>query len=1368
MSEKALPNWSDLTREKREILAYLLGKEGIELDQTTIIPRQSRVGAHPLSYAQQRLWFLEQYEPDLPLYNIPLGIHISGLLNLNALKQSITDVVDRHEILRTTYHLQDGEPFQIIAPSLEVKLPVNDLRHLNKPEKELEFQKLKRTEVHQPFDLMEGPVIRTGLYHLEEHHHFLLLIIHHIAFDGWSGNIFLRELALFYDGHVTGQSVDLRVPAVQYVDYSSWQRNWLQKDVLQQQLIYWQEQLKDTHPLFNFPTSKPRPSVQTYNGAHFMFSIPENMSQALKDLGRQEGVTLFISLLTIYKILLHRYTGFADISVGTPVANRNLPDLEDIIGFFVNTLVLRTRFSSPLSFRDFLQQVREVCLHAYQNQDYPFERLVEKLKPERNVTHPPFFQTMFTLVVRSAAAFECSQVTFQLEEIHTNTAKFDLMLFIRETASGLKGRITYNTDLFEEDTIERMAHHYLTLLESVISAPDSCITALPLLTKREEHQLLVEWNNTPRAYPSDRCINELFEAQAALSPEVRAVIQGDEALTYFELNQSANQLAYFLRKRGLTAKQPVAVCLDRSLEVAIALLATLKAGGAYLPLDPNYPAKRVEFILRDTQTRIILTHLKLVPQFQDLPVEVIPVVRDKDYYEEPGSQNPENVVRPQDPAYVMFTSGSSGTPKGVAVSHRAVINLMFGTDDIKYEKNCAILHLAPLSFDASTFEIWGPLLHGGTCILYPDQQINLSVLGHTLDRFDIDVLFLTTALFNTIINESPEILNKVKQLLIGGEAISVRHVLRANAALPSTRIINCYGPTENTTFTTTYSIPHNLPASTTSIPIGRPLSNSQLYILDAHQQPVPIGVPGELCLAGDGLSSGYLNRPELTQEKFVNNIFSVNDGDKMYKTGDLVRYLPDGTLEFLGRLDDQIKLRGFRIEPGEIVNALQEHNLVKAAFVQAVRDKHSNKRLVAYIISTNQEEPTGNELKEFLKQKLPEFMIPSFFFYLDTFPLTAHGKIDIRALPEPDYDNATRKRVFVQPRDQVEKKLAQIWCNLLHIEAVSLEDNFFERGGYSLLAIKLFSQIEKYFGKKLQVSVLFQAPTVRKIAALIKAESEAVPVTPVIPIQPEGSNPPLFLMHHADGGVLDYRELANLIDQKTPVYGIQALDLEGVPLTYGRIKEAAAAYADAIRATAPDKPYFIAGHSFGGLIALETARQLSRQNEQIGLLIIIECSAPGIRFLPGKDIARYLLWTYWERIKFHFGRLKTLQGQNRWTYLFMKLKSIQNKWTTYLIRFQKKQKHLDSKAQIFLKANVEMVRILSDSDLIREGYLGKITLFKASVSLPIYDNHDYGWGKYASLGVEVHEIQGEHGNLIKEPYVFELAEKMNACIKQVL
>ena len=1045
----------------------------------------ARSAEMPLSFAQQRLWFLNQLEPDSAFYNIPDAVRLFGQLNITALEQSLNEIIRRHEALRTNFITVEGQPVTVIASTQKLALPIVDLQDLPETERLIETQRLATTEAQRPFDLATEPLVRATLLKLQAKEHVLLLTMHHIVSDGWSMGVLFSELAALYEAFCSGHPSPLAELPIQYIDFAVWQRQWLQAEVVESQLSYWKQQLNGAPALLELPTDRPRPTVQTFRGAHHSIALSQQISLALTNLSRRLGVTLFMTLLAGFQTLLYRYTQQEDIVVGSPIANRNHSSCEGLIGFFVNSLVLRTDLGGNPTFRELLTQVREVTLAAYAHQDLPFEQLVEELQPARSLSYTPLFQVIFAL--QNAAVMpsvELSGLSVTPLAVETGTAKFDLTVSMENTAQGLIGVLEYNTDLFDAATIARMAGHFQTLLEGIVANPSQRLADLPLLTKAQRHQLLVEWNHTTVDYPKDLCIHQLFEQQVEQTPDAVAVVFEQQQLTYRELNSRANQLAHYLQALGVGPDVLVGLCVERSLEMVVGVLGILKAGGAYVPLDPTYPFERLAFMLQDTQVSVLLILARFINSLPQHQAHVVCLDTDLEVIAQHSQENPVNHVTPDHLAYVMYTSGSTGQPKGVTVIHRSVVRLVKCCNYANLSAEEVFLQLAPISFDAATFEIWGSLLWGARLVVMPAHTPSLHELAQAIQQYQVTTLWLTAGLFHLMVDERLKDLKPVRQLLVGGDVLSVPHVNKVVQQLPGLKLINGYGPTENTTFTCCYSIIQSTEVGS-SIPIGRPIANTQIYLLDSDLEPVPVGVSGELYIGGEGLARGYLNRPELTAERFIPHPFSNQPGTRLYKTGDLARYLPDAKIEFLGRIDQQVKLRGFRIELGEIEAVLSQHPAVRQNVVILREDVPGDQRLVVYCVP-QQQAPTVNDLRQFLQEKLPEYMMPSAFVLLESLPLTPNGKVDRRALPSPDPTRRELEETFVAARTPVEEVLAGIWTEVLRVEQVGVDDNFFELGGHSLLATQVISRLRTTLAVELPLRSLFEHPTVARLAEKIE------------------------------------------------------------------------------------------------------------------------------------------------------------------------------------------------------------------------------------------------------------------------------------------
>ena len=1327
-----------------------------------------RDGNLPLSFAQQRLWFIDQLAPGNSAYNIPAAIRLRGSLNLAALEQSLNEIVKRHESLRTTFAMVDGRPAQVIAPALTITLPVVDLRKLPETERETEVRRLVTEGAERPFDLSQGPLFRVALLRLGDEEHVGLLTMHHIVSDGWSTGILIREMARLYVAFSSGGSLSLPELPIQYVDFAHWQRQWLQGEVLETQLAYWKQQLAGAPSLLDLSTDHPRPVLQTFRGAHQSLMLPKTLTEGFKALGRQEGVTQFMTLLAVFKVLLYRYTSQDDLIVGTPIANRNRLEIEGLIGCFVNALVLRTDLSGNPSFRDLLRRVREVCLGAYGHQDLPFDRLVEELRLKRDLSRNPLFQVMFVLQNASMRAVELPGLTLSPVEGDSETAHFDLTLVVVDADQGLTASFVYNTDLFEGATIARMLGHFQILLEAMVADPEQRLSDFPLLTDAERQQLLVEWNDTKSDYPRDLCIHQLFEAQAERTPDAIAVVFEHEQLTYGELNRRANQLAHYLRALGVRPEDLVAICLERSLEMVIGLLGILKAGGAYVPLDPAYPKERLAFMLKDARVPVLLTQERLLAGLPECEARVICLDSGWEAIASESGENPINATTPENVAYVIYTSGSTAQPKGVLLSHGSIADHCRSAQKY-YELDASdgVLQFASLSFDVSLEEVLPTLIVGAKLVVMGADMWPPEEFHRKISEFGLTILNLPSAYWQELARQwadVPELLSHIQPRLfiVGGDAMSPDGLnLWQRTPVNSIRLLNAYGPTETTITATAFELNRERceNRSFQRIPIGRPLANREIYILDNYGNPVPVGVPGELHIGGVSLARGYLNRPELTAEKFVPNPFSEEPGARLYKTGDLARYLPDGNIEFLGRVDHQVKIRGFRIELGEIEAALDQHPAVREAIVLAPEDAPGEKRLVAYVVADRDPVPTTTDLRSFLKEKLPEHMVPALFVLLDALPLMPNGKVDRRALPAPDRTRPELDKAFVAPRDDLEFQLAQIWEEVLGVRPVGVRDNFFELGGHSLLAVRLFALIEKRLGRKLPLTTVFQGATVEHLASLLRQQAKPGPQSSLVAIRPDGSKRPLFLVHPAGGHVFPYIYLAQHLDPDQPCYGLQARGLEEGQEPHTRIEDMAAYYIQAMQTVQPAGPYLLGGWSMGGVVAFEMAQQLHAQGERVALLALLDGRIPNPdETFPEEDYEAVLLVERYFGIS--FGPIESLAQLPKDEQLAFMLEQAKRAGLV--------PAEIDvSEARRFVDLLKSDLRATQNYAL--HLYPGRIALFKASEELAgTSPDPTLGWSEWASAGVEVHLVPGNHANLVYEPHVEVLAEKLSACISQSL
>jgi len=1044
----------------------------------------------PTSYAQNRLWVLDRLEPENPAYNILRAIRMRGALSREVLQESLRTIVARHASLRTAFAEIDGRPVQVISAHCSLELPTVDLSAVPEPERESETQRLARDEAQRPFDLAHGPLLRAKLLCLRVDEHVLVLVMHHIITDAWSMSVLFEEIGQLYAAFAAGLPSPLPDLQLQYGDFARWQRESFPGEVLDRQLAYWREKLAGADSVLELPTDRSRPSVRTTRGTiqRRVFSIA--LRERLKAVSHEANATLFMTLLAALQTLLWRYTGLDDLVIGSPTAGRREVELESLIGFFVNTLVIRANLSGNPTFLELLGRVREVMFEAYAHQEVPFEKVIEALQVSRSLSHTPLFQVMFILQNGPKQRLELPGLSLQELEVDNGTAMFDLTVEMAEVDDGLSCVFEYSTDLFEPATMTRMLGHFQSLLEGIAADPGQRLSALPLMGASERHQLLVEWNETAAGYAHDQCIHGLFEAQAARTPEAVALVCRDQRITYRELNSQANHLAHHLRRRGVRRGVLVGICIERSIEAVVGLLGILKAGGAYVAMDPAYPQQRLAFMLEDSRTAVLLTMQQLIDRVPRCTAEIVCLDTDWQSIVLESAANPDSGVNAHDLAYVMYTSGSTGAPKGVLAPHRASVNRFawmwnrwrFAPADVCCQKTA-------LSFVDSVWEIFGPLLQGVPNVIIPDEVLeDHTQLVHILKANRVTRIVLVPSLLRLLLNIIVDHSLRIPDLnlwITSGEAITPELARRFEEALPDATLVNLYGSSEVAADATWYVVENS--RAIERIPIGRPLANTQIYVLDRDLNPVPIGVPGEICVGGDGLARGYLNHPELTEQKFIPNPFTKNPEARLYRTGDLGRFLPDGNVEFLGRADNQVKIRGVRIELGEIESVLRTHPAIHDAVV-AVSGAGGDERLIGYVVP-NDSAPAVSELRRFVQDQLPNYMVPGSFMMLETLPLLPNGKVDRRALPAPDQAHPDNDRAHMAPRNPMEEKLAGIMAEVLKLECVGIHDNFFELGGHSLLGVQVMARVRKVFQVELPLRSLFEEPTVAGLCLEIeKAE----------------------------------------------------------------------------------------------------------------------------------------------------------------------------------------------------------------------------------------------------------------------------------------
>jgi amino acid adenylation domain-containing protein len=1290
------------------------------------------------SYAQSRLWFLHQLQPDLTAYHLPAFWQLKGELNLNALSQAVSALIERHPTLRTSFQLHGSKVLQFLHPPAPVHLEVE---LLGDRELGTVIQAWQQQEASTPFDLTCGLLLRARLLQVAADEHVLLINHHHIASDGWSCSILTRDLTALYNAHRTGQPPQLQPLNVLYQDYAVWQRQLLSAERLQELNDYWIGQLRDLEPL-ELPTDHPRPATPSHQGESLSFCIEPALLSPFEQLCRSEGATLQMGLLALLALMLHRYSRQDDFAIGVPIWGRNNPDLEPLIGFFINTLPIRSRFSAEISFRELLNQVNTTSIAAYDHQALPFEQIVEALNLERDTSRNPLVQVMLQLIeLQPPSLSNLDGLAVEPIQSNATASRFELEFFLRrDPDGGLNTTLVYATDLFCADRIQRLAFHLLCLLASTLQAPDAPAASLNFLPE-SERQLIQSWQHGPTIDVPDLCVHQLFEQQVARTPAAIALIFEEQQLTYSQLNARAHQRAHQLIDLGVGPDVIVAVCLERSVELIVALLAILKAGGAYLPLDPAWPQERHTLLLTESGCAVLIS----ADGAQRLHA--------------PATATPAPALGPL--AYISYTSGSTGTPKGVAIEHQAILRLVDPINGFHLGAGAAVLQLAPVAFDAATLEIWGPLLHGGTLVLAPAGTPSLAELAACLNQHRITTLWLTAGLFHAMVDAELESLAGVPQVLAGGDVLNPASVRRLLAAFPSGHtLINGYGPTEGTTFTCCQRLGSDAPLTTAEVPIGTPIANTTVRVLDPSGHPCPIGIPGELHIGGSGLARGYLNNPELTAETFIPDPFSDDPSARLYKSGDLASWNPDGTLAFHGRIDQQIKLRGFRIEPAEIEANLLAHPGVAQAAVVLRRDDPANPRLIAYWVpqQTADDSPSSDQLRSFLSQRLPDYMVPSAFVALETLPLTTNGKLDRKALPAPSFAGALDQ--CVEPSTDVERQLHAIWAEVLGHSDFGITDNFFAVGGHSLAAARLVSRLEQTIGSAPALAALFHNPTIAGLVQLMQGAVSGLSPS-LVTLQPKGERAPLFVIHGWGGTVWGFMDLARALAPDRPVYGLQAPGVEWQRPPQGSVREMAAGYAEQILQMRPEGMIHLVGYSAGGWYAHAVAEALLERGAVVGLFAVMDTNAT-------TQIHRRIgLFLLLERLYSRFGKsvagLLNLSGEeSRSGYLRGRMRALNALLDRYL--------HIGVEGSMVVD---DIVGAQGSSDpfvlLLKHSYRPRRLPIKAAVFAPepSLGRLRFLWRFYARAGVSLYPIFSDHFDFYRPELMDELAAALESALKRV-
>ncbi|HEY7155032.1 MAG TPA: amino acid adenylation domain-containing protein [Gemmataceae bacterium] len=1368
----------------------------------------------PLAHGQRGLWFLYQLDRASAAYNIFFPARIRTRLDVPAFRQALQTLIDRHPGLRTTFEEHGGDLRQCVHDKLPVALEVLDASSWS----EETLRRRVEEEAYRPFDLQRGPLVRMHLFTRSADEHIFLFTAHHIVGDFWSLVLLMEEMQSLYPSR-GANATPLAAPQDGYRDFVRWQANMLAGPDGERLWSYWSKQLDDVPPVLELPTDRPRPAIFTDRGAALPCRIAPELTRRLKTLAAAEGVTLYTVLLAAFQVLIGRHTGQDDFIIGSPFAGRSRPEFEKIVGCFINMLPLRANLSGDPTFRTLLRQTGSTVLEALQHQDYPFALLVERLNLKRDPSRAPLVQASFTLE-RAHRPVGMGSWSFFLPEgevrlnvaglraepyhVEHRTCQMDLEMILEEADGGLYGMMRYSVDLFDEVTIRRLATHYQVLLKGAIEDPECHVSELSLLTSAEERQVLREWNDTAADYPRDVCLHQLFEMQATKTPSAIALRCGEASLCYDELDARANRLAHRLHRLGIGPNTPVALCLERSPEMVTAMLAVLKAGGAYVPLDPASPVERLHTILADTRAPVLLTQRQFLDRAVDLKIEIILVDdeserdaerRDVRSHAERGNEEakpPSSGVQANDLAYIIYTSGSTGRPKGVMVEHRAICNTIFWHWRVlTVHEDDRMLLLVPYVFDASLCIIFPALAAGATLILaQPGEERDPARVLERVQRDGVTILPILPRMLRLMLDDRMrEAGRSLRWVCCGGEAMPPDLPNRLFALL-DVPLYNLYGPTE-TAIDATYW-PCRRGEDQAIIPIGRPIANVQVYVLDRHHRPLPVGVPGELYIGGVGLARGYLNDPQLTAERFVSDPFSDVPGARLYRTGDRCRWLSDGSVEFLGRLDQQVKLRGYRIETGEIEAALTAHPAVHESAVLVRTDDAAGQRLVAYVSARDGgDAPTAERLRRYLGERLPEYMVPSAFVLLPSLPHMATGKVDRRSLPAPPAERPETAHPYVAPRTPLEEFLAGLWRELLGLRQIGVLDNFFELGGNSIQAAVLVNRLQEHLDEQIYTVALFDSPTIAGLARyladirpeavgrlfgpeslLAKDDKENKPGAPttgadspslalranplLIPLQPNGSRTPCFMVHPPGGVVVCYQALAQRLGDDRPFYGIRAHGLHGETELPERLEDMAAEYVSAIRTVQPQGPYHLGGWSLGGVTAYEMAQQLLAQGQSIGLLALLDTTIPhNAANQPYAEDADESAREY--GLDMTLEELDQLGPDEQLPYLWQhvqKLGLVDADTPMTLV-----QQILDDVKRLF------HTHIKLGTEYALRPYPGRIALFRPTDS-PIRDSaqKDRNWGKLAA--VDIHFVPGLHHTMVKEPHVQVLARQLRLCLRQ--
>jgi amino acid adenylation domain-containing protein len=1308
--------------------------------------------AFPASPAQEAFFYLEKLFPSHPAFNVPVRFELVGELDRGLLKSAFNALAARHEGLRTCFIEEDGKLLQVIAPESAIPLPLTNVSHLVGDELTAELNRLGSVEARTPFDLSKSPLFRASLILASPGRHILQITIHHSVADGWSIGIMTDELAELYNASLESRAPCLDPLTIQYADFTIWQREFLKSPELAPHLDYWTRQLQGYSEL-ELPADRPRPPVKSWDGDIVSLILRPSISEKVARISREKGATMFHVFLAAFKAVASRYTGLDDIAVGSPVAGRTRAELEPIIGTFINSVILRTDLSGDPSFGELVERVRDNVTEAIAHQDLPFEQLVKALQPRRDSGRNPLFQINFTHQRDFVKPVSFGGTRLTAIPSRSPGAIFDLHFFMVERADGWRASCDFARDLFDRETAERLLRHFETFLDAAAGAPDLRLSELPVLTVQEK-SAISQWSGSKIPYPSERSLGELFLDQAAREPERTALTHDQREISYQLLAASALGLRSRLIDAGVQPGDRVGLCAPSVPEMIAAQIAILLAGATCLPLDPEYPAARLRFMLEDSAATVLLTTPSLAGSLPECRSTILltPLPESLD------SPQAQQFSVPADTAsHIFYTSGSTGTPKGVLVPHHGVSRLALGGGFMDFGPDDSFLQSAPISFDAATLEIWMPLLHGGRVVLSGEAGLSLPAIARAIREQGVTCLWLTAGLFQTMVDEHLSDLKGLRYLLAGGDILSPAHVRRAFEALPGTTLVNGYGPTENTTFTCCHTVTaadFNRP----SIPIGRPVGNTTVHLLDSRLRPVPVGVPGELFTGGDGLALGYLNHDELTETKFPTH----PEHGRLYHTGDLCRWLPDGSIEFLGRGDSQVKIRGFRIELGEIETHLASHPSVRQAKVAVRGDTAETKRVVAWVVPAEGSQLEAAALSAFLAESLPAYMRPEGIAILEALPLSANGKIDVSALPDPSRPAGSNTCAIREaPVGKTEQRLAAIWSDLLDLPEISRDDDFFALGGHSLMALRLFSRMNREFDCTLPLAALINHPTVRGLAGLLAPlpDISSIPAKGhFVTLRGDGEGTPLFCIHGGDGGVLFYREMAAHLPNGCPLHAIESLELSrSSAIETSSIEETAAAYVRLILAFQSRGPFRLAGYSFGGVVAHAMSCQLVEMGHQVDFLGLFDTLNPAIQGKAHSPIGRFA--AFWKQHR-------EIPWIHRLTLLRQRIR--EGIETNRRVGAEILKAQSSGPAEAY--SDLRRIQVRQENWRAMQAYQparfpGRVTLFQAitgsdKVELPA----DYGWSTHAVGGLQIVKIPGRHLTLFEPNHVGTLANSLHLAL----